>query len=823
MYTNFLASKQRIANVQGIEPVGLHDALFPHQSQCVKWALTKTKSAIFADTGLGKALMELAWAEQVARHTSGKVLILAPLAVARQIEQEGIDKFNIPVRYCRSQGDADAAEEDIICTNYDMLHKFDTLKFAGVALDESSILKSFSGKVCNQILDSFTNTPFKLAASATPSPNDYEELGTHAEFLGVMSRVEMLATFFTHDSGSTQKWRLSGWAEERFWKWVATWSVMVTKPSDLDQGFDDTLYNLPPIQYHSHVTESGRQQEALAEGLLFAQEARTLNEQRKARRASLAERVKIASDLVNTSDEKWIVWCDLNDESTALTKAIPDAVQVTGSMKREEKEQAMVDFANGFIRVLVTKPSICGWGMNFQVCHNMAFVGLSNSFEQVYQATRRCWRFGQQESVNVHFVYAEDEGAVIRNIQRKESDFKAMQQKIIEAMQQGVDNAMFQTQYESRVETGNGWTAYQGDCVEVLSREIEPDSIGFSVFSPPFSSLYTYSASDRDMGNSSSDDQFFEHFKFAVDELYRVLMPGRIVAVHCAQIPAMKERDGYIGIKDFRGDLIRLFQEKGFIFHSEVTIWKDPVVEMQRTKALGLLHKQIKKDSAMSRQGIPDYLLMFRKPGVNPDPISGRLVVSNMTNLEYEIKVANWERWQSATHEEKIEMGCKAGHLNWDELNEDQKAELRSDLQGWFQVEGYTWEPEKPDTPDRELEKLNERQSIEVWQRYASPVWFDIDQGRTLQREKAREHRDERHICPLQLDVIERAIELWSNPGDLILSPFMGIGSEGYCALKMNRDFVGIELKPSYYRIAIQNLRGANQQLNLLDMLALQP
>ena len=292
---------------------------------------------------------------------------------------------------------------------------------------------------------------------------------------------------------------------------------------------------------------------------------------------------------------------------------------------------------------------------------------------------------------------------------------------------------------------------YNGDCVEI-ARGIPDNSIHYSIFSPPFSSLYTYSNSDRDMGNSNGDNEFFEHFKFLIKELYRITIPGRLVSFHCMDLPAMKSRDGFIGIKDFPAKLRQAFEDEGFIWHSKVVIWKDPLVEATRTKALGLLHKQLQKDSAMCRQGLPDYLITMRKPGENPEPI---------------------------THDEGLK----------------------------------TFYGEH----DSQLEDKNKVYSHQVWRKYASPVWMDIRQSNTLQFRSAREEKDERHICPLQLDVIARGIELWSNPNDVVFSPFMGIGSEGYQALKMNRRFVGVELKESYFNIAVKNMQMAIDEIEKED------
>lgn len=722
-YGAFLASKRPVSPPVGfdVDAMTLNPALFPFQRDICRWALRRGRAAVFAGTGLGKTLMQLVWAAEVHRVTGANVLILAPLAVSRQTAHEG-ERFGIGVTLCRDQADV---RPGVNIANYERLHLFDPAAFVGVVCDESSILKSFSGATRNQIIESFAATPFKLACTATPAPNDYMELGNHAEFLGVMSRVEMLSMFFTHDGGETQKWRLKGHAADDFWRWLASWAVMLTNPADL--GYDGAAFVLPPLTMHEHIIAS----DSAPAGMLFAVEAKTLDEQRAARKASLPDRVTAAAALVNATDEAWIVWTDLNAEADAICRLVPDAVQVAGADTPEVKEQRMLGFANGDIRVLVSKPSIAGLGMNFQVCHNVAFVGLSHSWEMYFQAIRRCWRFGQTCPVHCHVVISEAEGAVRANIERKERDAERLLREMVRHMSDlnraalsAADRAT--DTYERATERGRGWTMHLGDCVEVV-RDMPDASVDYSIFSPPFASLYTYSNSPRDMGNAKTTGEFYAHFTYLVRDLFRVIKPGRLLSFHCANIPLMKSRDGIIGIADFRGDLIRMFVDAGFIYHSEVVIWKDPVTAMQRTKALGLLYKQLKKDSAMSRQGIPDYLVTMRRPGDNPEPVT----------------------------------------------------------------------KDPTEFP------------VSLWQRYASPVWMDINPSDTLQKESAREHEDERHIAPLQLEVIRRAVQLWTNPDDLVLSPFAGIGSEGYVALEEGRRFVGAELKGSYYRQAVANLRRA--------------
>lgn len=736
-YLKFIEGKNEQFVGVGFDPSGLNAGMFGYQSDITKWACRKGRAAIFADCGLGKTLMQLEWARLVAEHTGMPVLVVAPLSVAQQTVREAA-KFGIDAEYSRS-GEFTAK---IVTCNYEMLKNFSPEQFGGVVIDESSILKAFDGKTRNEIIESFRETPFRLACTATPSPNDFMELGNHAEFLGIMSTAEMLSKFFFHDGGDTQCWTLKGHAEEEFWKWVCSWAIMLRKPSDI--GHSDDGFELPPITTIQHTIAAPM--DGSATGTLFKMQAVTLEEQRAARKGTLDDRCRKVAELCHGSEEQWLIWCDLNAEGDLLEELIEGSEQIAGSDTNEEKEAKIARFIDGTTRKLVTKTKICGFGLNLQFCRNVAFVGVTHSFEAYYQAIRRCWRFGQTREVKCHVVSSDIEGNVVSSLHRKEADAARMAEEMLKHMSihQTSRTERMRDDYKVEKKEGASWEIRLGDCVENI-RSVPDASIGFSVFSPPFASLYTYSNSPRDMGNCRTHSEFYTHFRFLVDELMRVTMPGRLVSFHCMNLPTSKARDGYIGISDFRGDLIRIFQDAGWIYHSEVVIWKDPVTAMQRTKALGLLHKTIVKDSAMSRQGIPDYLVTMRKPGDNPVPVAG----------------------------------------------------------GFTEFVGE-------DGPRPGADKT--RTSIDIWQRYASPVWMDINPSRTLQKESAREDKDERHICPLQLDVIERALQLWSMPGDTVLSPFTGIGSEGYCAVKMGRKFVGFELKESYYKQACLNLASAESQ-----------
>jgi len=420
IYEEFLKSK-KIENIySGFDPVDLNDNLFDFQKDIVTWACRRGKAAIFEDCGLGKSIQQLSWANQVCHHTNGNVLIVAPLAVSKQTKREG-EKFGIIVNIARCQDDI---QPGINITNYEMLDKFHASNFTGVVLDESSILKNYSGKIRNNIIQKFRDTPYKLACTATPSPNDLMELGNHSEFLTDVTRSEMLAMFFVHDSGDTAKWRLKKHAAGEFWEWVCTWAVMIRNPNEI--GYDQDGYTLPDLNVIDHC---------IPYFMDDVPEKMGLNDRRKARRETITDRCNIAANIVNNSDETFIVWCDLNDESKLLTELINDSVEIKGTHKSDHKENSMIGFSENEIKCLVTKPKIAGLGMNWQNCHNQIFVGLSDSYEQYYQAVRRCWRFGQESDVNVHVIYSQKEGTVVDNIRSKEQMHNEMFNTMINAMQ----------------------------------------------------------------------------------------------------------------------------------------------------------------------------------------------------------------------------------------------------------------------------------------------------------------------------------------------------------------------------------------------------
>lgn len=715
-YLEFLNQKQKAHVLSGfdVNESDLNPLMFDFQKFIVKRALKAGKYAIFADCGLGKTLMQLEWAKQVNKQTNKPVLILAPFAVSGQTIKEG-SKFHIDA--CRYDG----SHSPIQISNYEQLENIDTTIFSGIVLDESSILKNFEGATKKLILDLFANTPYKLACTATPSPNDPMELGNHSEFLDVMSRNEMLAMYFVHDGGETAKWRLKGHALKLFYQFVGSWSIMLNKPADIH--FEMNGYDLPKLNLIERQIITPKREN----GSLFNDAIISATNFNSELRLTKAERMDEVVRIVNSKPgENFIIWIKQNEEGDILRKLLPEAVEVKGADSNEWKEKHLLGFAENKFRILISKTKIASFGMNYQNCRNQIFASLDFSFEGLYQAIRRSYRFGQKNEVNIYLITTDTMANVKQSIDTKQKQFEIMQDEMSQAVNANLNGQLMSNAIFDITEEKNEWYQIKrGDCVQLIN-ELENESIGFSVFSPPFAELYTYSSHLEDMGNSKNYTEFLTQFGFLIKELHRVMMSGRNVAVHCMDLPIQKGKEGFIGLRDFSGMILRAFEDAGFIYASRVTIWKDPVVEMQRTKALGLLHKQVKKDSTMSRVGIPDYVMIFRKDGERKNPV---------TNT---------------------------------------------------------------DLP------------VDLWQKYASPVWMDIDYGNTLQGfRNGREDNDEKHICPLQLDTIERLIHLYTNKGDVVFTPFMGIGSEVYQAVKMGRKGIGFELKESYYDLAKSNLMAA--------------
>jgi len=746
-YDEFLKTKQYKLRNFGvdIDRSSIHPKLFEWQKDIVKWACKKGRCAIFLDTGLGKTFVQLEWARLLGQNT----IIIAPLSVARQTVREAL-KIDIPqICYVRSQSDI-TSTNNLWITNYEMLDQFDFSQFGAVVLDESSILKSISGKTRQRLTELCKSVPYRLCCTATPAPNDNMELGNHTEFLGICKMQEMLSMFFVNankehtitlgdktyrkkgsNRGGTE-WRLKHHAEKPFFEWLSSWAITMTKPSDLgynDDGFILPPLNIKPIVIHSDYCPTDQ---------LFFTQLHGITDRVKVRKDTIDNKIAQLKDIVSSSDGQWIIWCGLDDESSKATAAIDGAVEIKGSHTLEYKIKALEDFQDGNIRIIVVKPKIAGFGMNFQNASNMIFLGLNDSWETYYQCIRREWRYGQAKPVNVYLIMHEVEDAIYQNIMRKDAMAKRLIGSLIEQVKEyekGELGIIMETEkpYTEKTVNGTNWTAMLGDsCVRL--KEIKDNTIDLSIYSPPFADLFTYTDTERDLGNSRDWNEFFSHYNFIIKEVLRVTKPGRLTCVHTSDIPAMANRDGYIGLRDFPGAVIRAYENEGWVFTGRAFIQKNPQSQAIRVKSKALLFVQLRKDSSDSRPALIDQILLFKKEGDNAVPVT------------------------------PVENG---------------------------EIDNETW--------------------IE----WANGIWLGIHETDTLQFSKAREADDEKHICPLQLGTIERCIKLYSNPGETILTPFGGIGSEAYQSLKFNRKAIAIELKQSYFDVMVKNLQSIESQSNM--------
>ncbi len=740
-YELFLSSKRHKILDYGhiVKQYNIHSKLFNWQKDIVSWATKKGRGAIFLDTGLGKTYVQLEWAKLLNENT----LIIAPLSVARQTVRMAKD-IDLDVKYVRTQSEITDSHK-LWITNYEMVESFDFTNFNSVVLDESSILKSIDGKTRKKLTKLCKDTPYRLCCTATPAPNDYTEIGNHAEFLGICTIPEMLATFFINankehtltmgdttyrkkgsNKGGTE-WRIKHHAEEHFFEWLASWAITMTKPSDL--GYDDDGFILPPLNIIPTFVETQYKGDQL-----FFTKLHGIADRAKTRQYTLDKRLEVLKQKIDGSNDQWIIWAGLDSESKGAKKAFPDDVEVKGGDSIEYKAKSFEDFQDGKYRILITKSKIGGFGMNFQNAHKMAFLGLNDSWEGFYQAIRREWRYGQTKPVDVQVIMSDMEAEIYHNVMRKNAMAKRLRIKLIEQINKyerkelGMSDSL-ETDYIKDTVKGDGYIAMLGDSCERL-KEIPENSIDLSVYSPPFADLFTYTASERDLGNSSGWGEFFEHYRFIIQEVLRVTKPGRLTCVHTSDIPAIAQKDGYIGIKDFPGEVIRAYAKEGWIFTGRAFIQKNPQAQAIRTKSKALLFVQMRKDSSDSRPALVDQVLIFKKDGENQTPI----------------------------------------------------------------------------TPVDNGELDNE-----TWIEWANGIWLGIHETDTLQYSRARGVDDEKHICPLQLGTIERCIKLYSNPNEMILTPFGGIGSEAFMALRLGRRATLIELKPEYFKVAVQNLNSVQK------------
>lgn len=794
-YYDMLAAKHVTNEARGFEvaPEAVHQMLYRFQRDIVRWACQLGRAAIFADVGLGKSFMQVEIARLVTEHTKGRALILTPLAVAHQTVKEAA-KLGVEIAYCED-GDQ-AGDSRIVITNFDRVEKFNLDDFTAVLIDESGILKHYS-KTFFKLTELCENVPYRYCFTATPAPNDFVELGNHAMFLGIMHFKDMLARWFVGEGDVARKARLAHYAVEDFWRWMTTWAVCISKPSDLGDEYDMPGYEKPVMHIHEHRLSASQAaiQRAWDSGKLVPDDAPSATQFMKVKRESLPDRVEKSLEIVAgiPADDPVILWCHTDFEADALQEAFPEAVEVRGSQTREHKRAGLESFSDGHKRAIITKPELAGFGLNWQHCNQMIFTGVSYSFEEMYQAIGRIRRYGQQRDVHVHLIYSETEGNVVETLKTKQGGFAEMQEQMSRAVRKyGLfreDKHVVFTETETSTEHGKDWAYHLGDCVIVMA-DLPDNSVDLTVSSIPFSNLYVYSDKAADVGNSADKEEFFQHMRYVIQENHRITTPGRCCAIHVKDLPLFQNRDSVMGIDPFSDDTAAAYRAlrtctrcdwvgfpdgkqacpecdgalmPGWVLQSRITIEKDPVIEMEKTNSHGLLFKNWRERAEILRVGLPDYVLVFQKPGDAPE-----------------------------------------------------KRVRHDPLDVTYYGENIIAEHRYPKYPKRGGTRVDK--ALPIWQEYANPnwsdvvvplVWTDINQMDVLNYLVAKADKDQRHICPLQLDLIARLIQWKSNPGDVVFDPFGGIASTGVKALEMGRKFVGAELKPEYHALGVKYLKEA--------------
>jgi len=1093
-YTKFLDTKNIRYESKGkdISVEDIHPMLFQFQRDVTKWAVAKGRCAVFLDTGLGKTLIALEFSRLLDENT----LIIAPLSVARQTVREG-RKIDLEVKYVRSQ--EEVGDKGIYITNYEMLEKFNYSSFGTVVLDESSILKSISSRTRAKLIEACQRVPYRLCCTATPAPNDFIEVGNHAEFLGVCTRAEMLAMFFinankehTIKNGNSfyrkkgmnkdgTEWRLRHHGEKPFFRWLASWAFCMTKPSDLE--YDDNGFILPPLNYNLHVVDVDYN----PNGEMFFSSLKGIKDRAKIRDFTVEYRLSKVKELISQDSGQWIIWCGLDKESKELSKLIEGSVEVEGSDSPDYKAQMFEDFQDGKYQVLITKSKIGGFGLNMQNANNMIFFGLNDSWEMLYQSIRREWRFGQTKPVNVHIVISNLESEIYNNVMRKDMMAERLRKGLIEEIKTYEKEKLAsltysRTSYKEDTVKGRNWVAMLGDSCTRL-KEIPDESIDLSVYSPPFAELFTYTDSERDLGNCKDSSEFFKHYSFIIREVLRVTKPGRLSCVHTSDIPAMLTRDGYIGLKDFPGDVIRAHEKEGWTFVGRAFIAKNPqalrngtqvmtplgwhpietlkvgdfvtgadgtptkvlgvypqgIQQLYRVKfrdgdyidchanhiwftnsvvrnksklmtTIDILNKKVryscnkpkfsipfltkpvlyeKKDNfvidpyllgvllgdgsisqkkvveictdteILNKVKLPEGHILVKRKGsdkknglvqtaaiVYPTVVDENLVMDNLRKLGLQGCRA-WEKFIPSEYiyssidarkdiirglidtdgrisiKNKIDffttseqlakdvrtimlsLGCNAiinksrgdkyiykgdvrygrsmyrvaiqifgdvwcpvtlkrkvdrfiprkkNHIRYitdiDAIDNDKCTCIEVEAtDGLFITENFviTHNSQAIRTKSKALlfaqfykDSVESRPALadqilifrkkginqvpilpvengdmnnEIWIEWANGIWLGISESDTLSFYRARGVDDEKHICPLQLGTIERCIKLYSNPNETILTPFMGIGSEAYQALKYKRKAIGIELKETYFNAAVENLNKMEKEI----------
>lgn len=823
-YIEFLESKMDIAPKTGIDidESEINPALFPHQRDAVKWAVAGGRRALFESFGLGKTVQALEWCRLIIKHTGGKALIVLPLGVRQEFRRDAVNilGWERPPEYVRNMEEIKSANGDILLTNYERVRDgdIDPKYFNATSLDEAAVLRSFGSKTYQTFLDKFKGVKYKLVNTATPSPNKYKELIHYGGYLEVMDTGQALTRFFKRDSTKANNLTLYPEREDEFWIWLSSWALFITKPSDL--GYSDDGYDLPPFDINYIELKSDRP--AIdSDGrymLINTGVSKSLSECSKEKNRSLEMRVKKAKEIVDSSpNDTFIIWHDLEAERHALKKSIPEMVDIYGSQDYDIREQRVIDFQEGRTRIFGTKKSLSGSGCNFQMyCHRAIFLGIDYEFNDFIQAIHRIYRFCQAEKVQIDVIYTESEKKVLETLLKKWRQHEYLQKKMLEIVHKyGLSNAKYAVLNRKlgvdRVEVkGNHYTAILNDCIEE-SKKMADNSVGLIHTSIPFSNHYEYSANYNDFGYNQDTNKFFEQMDYLTPNLLRILEPGRVLAVH------VKDRvlfgnatgTGMPTVEPFHVYCIEHYMKHGFQYFGMITVVTDVVRENNQTYRLGWTEQC--KDGSKMGVGCPEYILLFRKlPSDTSTAYADEPVVKSKE--EY-----SRGRWQIDAHGYWRSSGDRL--ITKSELLQTPVSNLQKIYSKYSEDNVYNYEEHVKLSEDLDKEnKLPASFMVVAPSSWTDEVWTDISRMKTLN--SSQSHRKQMlHICPLQIDIVERIINRYSNKGDIVFDPFAGLFTVPYVAVKMGRYGIGTELNEDYFRDGVGYMKIADISRNKIPTL----
>lgn len=820
-YIEFLKTKIELAPESGFEVdrSKINKALKPHQADAVVWALRGGRRALFESFGLGKTVQEIEFCYQAIKKEGGKALIVLPLGVKQEFAQDAVNVLGYEKpKYVRNMQEVKEASEKILLTNYERVRDgdIDPSYFTATSLDEASVLRSFGSKTYQTFLDKFKSVKYKLVATATPSPNRYKELIHYAGYLEVMDTGQALTRFFQRDSTKANNLTLYPNMEDEFWLWVSSWALFITRPSDINPKYSDDGYELPPltVNWHELPIKYGDAVEKNGQISLFNEAAAGLKEAARVKRESIDTRVAKMKEIVEASPEDhFVLWHDLESERHAIKKALPEVVEIYGSQDYETREQRVIDFSQGRTRLFATKKSISGSGCNFQrYCHREIFLGIDYEFNDFIQAIHRCYRFLQTEQVVIDIIYMENEREIKDALLEKWKNHNHMVEKMIEIVKKyGLSSATMEKRLERKmgVKTvrvnGKNYTAVHDDCVEE-TRRMESDSVDLIHTSIPFGNHYEYSANYNDFGHNQNTERFFEQMDYLTPELLRVLKPGRVAAVH------VKDRvlfgnatgTGMPTIEPFHALCIEHYMKYGFQYFGMITVVTDVVRENNQTYRLGWTEQC--KDGSKMGVGCPEYILLFRKL---PTDRSTAYADEPVKKSKEDYTRA---QWQIDAHAYWRSSGDRL--ITKDELKEIPVDNLQKVYREFSRETVYDYADHVKLAED--LDKEGKLPAVFMvvapgsWNQME--VWDDINRMRTLNTDQSR-RRKQMHVCPLQLDIVERIINRYSNEGDLVYDPFGGLMTVPMMAVKMHRKGYGCELNPDYFRDGVGYLQEAENEI----------